>query len=83
MKAFILSKHISQFLRGVNSSQIIYISRFATYVVDITITWMKRMENYPSQFPADVADGTESRYAERIIMPNFFDMRRNSYVMKD
>ena len=49
----------------------------ASMYTEKEIEWM---ENYPSQFPAD---GMESRYAERIIMPNFFDMRRNSYVMKD
>lgn len=37
--------------------------------------WMKE---YASQFTTDITHGKENRYVERIIMPNFFDMRWNS-----
>ena len=47
----------------------------ASMLTDCEKEWMKE---YASQFTTDITHGKEKRYVERIIMPNFFDMRWNS-----
>ena len=39
--------------------------------------WMKE---YASQSAKDITYGKENRHVERIIMPNFFDKRRNDTI---
>ena len=39
--------------------------------------WMKE---YASQSAKDITYGKENRHVERIIMPNFFDKRRNDHL---
>ena len=39
--------------------------------------WMKE---YASQSAKDITYGKENRHVERIIMPNFFDKRRNDHM---
>jgi hypothetical protein len=36
------------------------------------------MEEYAPQFRTDITCGKGDGYVERIIMPNFFDMRRSN-----
>lgn len=47
----------------------------ASMLTDQEKEWMKE---YSPQFTRDITYDKENRYVERIIMPNFFNMRRNS-----
>jgi len=38
------------------------------------------MKEYASQSTKDITYGKENRHVERILMPNFFDKRRNDHM---